>query len=173
MDLLVTGGLGFIGSNFILSILRERPDAKVTNIDDMRYGSNPRNLEGLHNDRYTFMKGDIADHDLISGLVRGKDAVVNFAAETHVDRSLSNPRSFLQSNVLGVFTLLEALRKKNPGARLVHVSTDEVYGDAVSGSFTERDALLPSSPYSASKASSDMFVLAGLRQNLWSASHDH
>jgi dTDP-glucose 4,6-dehydratase len=163
VDLLVTGGLGFIGSNFILSILRESSDAKVTNIDDMRYGSNPRNLEGLHNDRYTFVKGDIADHDLISSLVKGKDAVVNFAAETHVDRSLSNPGSFLQSNVLGVFALLEALRKENPRARLVHVSTDEVYGDLVAGSFTERDALRPSSPYSASKASSDMFVLAYAR----------
>jgi len=163
VDLLVTGGLGFIGSNFILSILRESSDAKVTNIDDMRYGSNPRNLEGLHNDRYTFIKGDIADHDLISSLVKGKDAVVNFAAETHVDRSLSNPGSFLQSNVLGVFALLEALRKENPRARLVHVSTDEVYGDLVAGSFTERDALRPSSPYSASKASSDMFVLAYAR----------
>lgn len=163
MDLLITGGLGFIGSNFILRILRELPEAVVTNIDDMRYGSNPRNLEGLPSDRYTLVKGDIADLGLISSLVKGKDAIVNFAAETHVDRSLSNPESFFQSNVLGIFNLLEALRKENPKARLVHVSTDEVYGDKVEGSFTERDALRPSSPYSASKASSDMFILAYAR----------
>jgi dTDP-glucose 4,6-dehydratase len=163
MDLLVTGGLGFIGSNFILRTLREHTEAVVTNVDDMRYGSNPRNLEGLPADRHTLVKGDIADFGLMSRLVKGKDAVVNFAAETHVDRSLSNPGSFLQSNVLGVFNLLEALRKENPEARLVHVSTDEVYGDTVEGSFTERDALRPSSPYSASKASSDMFVLAYAR----------
>ncbi len=163
MDLLVTGGLGFIGSNFILHTLREYPEAVVTNVDDTRYGSNPRNLEGLPADRYTLVKGDIADLGIMSRLVKGKDAVVNFAAETHVDRSLSNPGSFLQSNVLGVFNLLEALREENPKARLVHVSTDEVYGDAVEGSFTERGALRPSSPYSASKASSDMFVLAYAR----------
>jgi dTDP-glucose 4,6-dehydratase len=163
LDLLVTGGLGFIGSNFILRILGERPQTKVTNIDDMRYGSNPKNLEGIPADRYTLIKGDIADYSLISSLVKGKDAVVNFAAETHVDRSLSNPGSFLQSNVIGAFALLEALRKKNPRARLVHVSTDEVYGDIAEGSFTEKDVLRPSSPYSASKASSDMFVLAYAR----------
>jgi dTDP-glucose 4,6-dehydratase len=163
LDLLVTGGLGFIGSNFILNILKSHPEAKITNIDDMRYGSNPKNLPTSPDERYAFVKGDIADHDLISSLVKGKDAVVNFAAETHVDRSLSNPRSFLQSNVFGAFALLEALRKENPRARLVHVSTDEVYGDAIEGSFTERSALHPSSPYSASKASSDMFVLAYAR----------
>jgi dTDP-glucose 4,6-dehydratase len=163
MDLLVTGGLGFIGSNFILHTLREHPEAVITNVDDTRYGSNPRNLEGLPADRYTLVKGDIADLGTMSRLVKGKDAVVNFAAETHVDRSLSNPGSFLQSNVLGVFNLLEALREENPRARLVHVSTDEVYGDTVEGSFTERGALRPSSPYSASKASSDMFVLAYAR----------
>ena len=163
MDLLVTGGLGFIGSNFILHTLREHHEAVVTNVDDTRYGSNPRNLEGLPADRYTLVKGDIADLGTMSRLVKGKDAVVNFAAETHVDRSLSNPGSFLQSNVLGVFNLLEALREENPRARLVHVSTDEVYGDTVEGSFTERGALRPSSPYSASKASSDMFVLAYAR----------
>ncbi len=163
MKLLITGGLGFIGSNFIRCTLEEKADVRVVNVDDMKYGSNPRNLEGLEEDRYTFVRGDIADYDLMAGLVEGADAVVNFAAETHVDRSLSNPGSFLKSNVLGVFSLLEALRKKNPGARLVHISTDEVYGDILEGSFTERDALRPSSPYSASKASSDMFVLGYAR----------
>jgi len=161
MQLLITGGLGFIGSNFILDLLRKYPDIEITNVDDQLSGSNLKNLTDLEGDkRYHFVKGNIADYEKISGLVVGKDAVVNFAAETHVDRSLSDPGSFLKSNVYGVFTILEALRKRNTGARLVHVSTDEVYGDIEDGSFTERDALKPSSPYSASKAASDLFVLA-------------
>jgi dTDP-glucose 4,6-dehydratase len=164
MKLLITGGLGFIGSNFIWDLLRKYPDIEITNVDDQLYGSNSKNLTDLESDsRYHFLKGNIADYEKISGLVVGKDAVVNFAAETHVDRSLSDPDSFLKSNVLGVFTILEAMRKRNPGARLVHVSTDEVYGDITDGSFTEKDALMPSSPYSASKAASDMFVLAYAR----------
>jgi dTDP-glucose 4,6-dehydratase len=164
MKLLITGGLGFIGSNFIWDLLRKYPDIEITNVDDQLYGSNSKNLTDLESDnRYHFLKGNIADYEKISGLVVGKDAVVNFAAETHVDRSLSDPGSFLKSNVLGVFTILEAMRKRNPGARLVHVSTDEVYGDITDGSFTEKDALMPSSPYSASKAASDMFVLAYAR----------
>jgi len=164
MKLLVTGGLGFIGSNFIRKALDEHSDIEVVNIDDMLYGSNPQNLSDLEADeRYSFFRGNIADYELISDLVEDVDAVVNFAAETHVDRSLSNPGSFLQNNVFGVFTLLEVLRKKRPGAKLVHISTDEVYGDIIEGSFSEKDALMPSSPYSASKASSDMFVLAYAR----------
>jgi dTDP-glucose 4,6-dehydratase len=161
MKLLITGGLGFIGSNFILDLLRKYPDIEITNVDDQLYGSNSKNLTDLeHDKRYHFVKGNITDYEKLSGLVVGKDAVVNFAAETHVDRSLSDPGSFFESNVVGVYTILEAIRKRNPGMRLVHVSTDEVYGDIEDGSFTERDALKPSSPYSASKAASDMFVLA-------------
>lgn len=161
MQLLVTGGLGFIGSNFILDLLKKNPDTEITNVDDQLSGSNSKNLTDLEGDeRYHFVKGNIADYKKISEQIIGKDAVVNFAAETHVDRSLSNPDAFLRSNVNGVFTILEAMRKVNPGVRLVHVSTDEVYGDIAEGSFTERDALKPSSPYSASKAASDMFVLA-------------
>ena len=161
MRLLITGGLGFIGSNFIRDLLRKYPDIEITNVDDQLYGSNSKNLTDFEGDkRYHFVKGNITDYEKISGLVVGKDAVVNFAAETHVDRSLSDPGSFLKSNVSGVFIILEAMRKRNPGARLVHVSTDEVYGDIANGSFTEKDALMPSSPYSASKAASDMFVLA-------------
>lgn len=161
MRLLVTGGLGFIGSNFIRDFLERYPDIEITNVDDQMYGSNRKNLEDLEGDkRYHFVKGNITDYQKMSGLVTDKDAVVNFAAETHVDRSLSDPGSFLKSNVSGVFTVLEAMRKKNPEARLVHISTDEVYGDIAEGSFTERDAPRPSSPYSASKAASDMFVLA-------------
>ena len=164
MKLLITGGLGFIGSNFVLHVLSEYPDIEVTNVDDQLYGSNPKSLADLEaDDRYSFIRANIADYQRISDLVVGKDAVINFAAETHVDRSLSDPGSFLKSNVLGVFTLLEAVRKKNPGVRIVHVSTDEVYGDITEGSFTEKDALMPSSPYSASKAASDMFVLAYAR----------
>lgn len=164
MRLLVTGGLGFIGSNFIRYLLDRYSDVKVINVDAMLYGSNPNNLKDIEEDkRYEFVKGRIDDYELMSKLVRDVDAVVNFAAETHVDRSISNPQAFLQSNVIGVFMILEAIRKVNPDARLVHISTDEVYGDILEGSFKEEDRLRPSSPYSASKASADMFVLAYVR----------
>ncbi len=163
MKILVTGGLGFIGSNFIRYILHNHSDVEVINVDALKYGSNPNNLKDVENDGYTFVKGDISDYDLMANLIRNVDAIVNFAAETHVDRSISNPHSFLQSNVVGVFTILEAMRKCNPNARLVHISTDEVYGDILQGSFTENDTLKPSSPYSASKAAADMFVLSYAR----------
>ena len=166
MKLLVTGGLGFIGSNIIRYTLEKYSDTEVTNLDAMKYGSNPENLRDLKDDeRYTFIKGNICDYELISKLIREKniDIIINFAAETHVDRSISNPYSFLQSNVIGVFTILEAIRKYNPEIRLVHVSTDEVYGDIIKGSFKEEDRLKPSSPYSASKAAADMFVLSYVR----------
>lgn len=163
MKVLVTGGLGFIGSNFIRYIL-SKPSIEVVNVDAMKYGSNPENLKDFENDeRYSFIKGDISDYKLISKVVKDVDAVINFAAESHVDRSISSPSPFLQSNVVGVFTILEALRKNNPEAKLVHISTDEVYGDITQGSFKEDDRLKPSSPYSASKASADMFLLAYAR----------
>jgi dTDP-glucose 4,6-dehydratase len=164
MKFLVTGGAGFIGSNFIRYILNNNRNIDVLNFDDLRYGSNPANHSELEKDiRYTFHKGDISNYSLVSKLIRDVDAIVNFAAETHVDRSISAPKAFLQSNVIGVFTILEALRKENPSARLVHISTDEVYGDIMEGSFKESDALRPSSPYSASKAASDVFVLGYAR----------
>ena len=164
MKVLVTGGLGFIGSNFIRYLLSSYSDVKVINLDAMKYGSNPANLNDLEDyERYTFIKGDISDYELMAELVKDVDAIANFAAETHVDRSISNPYSFLQSNVIGVFTILEAIRKNNPDVRLVHISTDEVYGDILKGSFKEEDRLKPSSPYSASKAAADMFVLAYVR----------
>ncbi len=164
MKLLVTGGLGFIGSNFTRYILHSYSDVEVINVDALKYGSNPNNLKDVKNDdRYTFIKGDISDYNLMSNPIKNVDAIVNFAAETHVDRSISNPHSFLQSNVVGVFTILEAMRKCNPNAKLVHISTDEVYGDILQGSFTENDTLKPSSPYSASKAAADMFVLSYAR----------
>jgi len=164
MKVLVTGGMGFIGSNFIRYLLDKYSDVEVINVDALKYGSNPNNLRDVERDeRYSFVKGDISDYELMSRLVRDIDVVVNYAAESHVDRSISNPYSFLQSNVIGVFAILEALRKNNPEAKLVHVGTDEVYGDIIKGSFKEDDKLKPSSPYSASKAAADMFVLAYVR----------
>lgn len=163
MKVLITGGAGFIGSNFIRYIL-DNKDLEVLNLDAIKYGSNPANLKDFEEyDKYSFVKGDICNYALVSELIKDADAVVNFAAETHVDRSISTPQAFLQSNVNGVFTLLEALRKVNPSAKLVQISTDEVYGDILHGSFKETDALRPSSPYSASKAAADVFVLGYAR----------
>jgi dTDP-glucose 4,6-dehydratase len=164
MKLLVTGGLGFIGSNFIRFMLAEHEDCSIVNVDAVRYGSNPNNLQDLtDNDRCLFLKGDIAEPIFISGLIENVDAVVNFAAETHVDRSIACPDHFLHSNVHGVFIVLEALRNHNSAAKFVQISTDEVYGDILDGSFTEESTLRPSSPYSASKAAGDVFVLAYAR----------
>jgi dTDP-glucose 4,6-dehydratase len=161
MRILVTGGLGFIGSNFIRFMLNENRDVRIINLDKMSYGSNPNNLKEYENNpRHEFIKGDIADYNLVEKLVKNVDAVVNVAAETHVDRSIVNPEEFLKSNTIGVFNLLEAIRKVNREARLIQVSTDEVYGDILEGSFKESDRLMPSNPYSASKAAADMFCLA-------------
>jgi len=164
MKILVTGGLGFIGSNFIRYILEKYRDVEVVNLDAMKYGSNLANQKDVeNNERYAFVKGDIADYKLVKDIVRGVDAIINFAAETHVDRSISDPDSFVRSNVFGVFILLEAVRKHNPEATFVHISTDEVYGDILKGSFKEEDMLKPSSPYSASKAAGDMFIFSYAR----------
>lgn len=163
MRLLVTGGMGFIGSNFIRHYLGRHQEARIVNVDALKAGSNPESLRGVDEERYTFVEGDISDRRLMARLVSSADAVVNFAAETHVDRSISGPEPFLASNVGGTFSILEALRTRNPEARLVHISTDEVYGDILSGSFRETDGLRPSSPYSASKAASDVFVSAYAR----------
>ena len=157
MTILVTGGLGFIGSNFVRSMIDK---TGITVVDALRYGSNENNLKDLD---YKFVKGDICDYESMNALVKGVDAIVNFAAETHVDRSISNPYAFIESNVIGTYTILEAMRKANPEARLVHISTDEVYGDKEEGSFREGDTLKPSSPYSASKASADMLAFAYAR----------
>lgn len=164
MRLLITGGAGFIGSNFIRYILEKHKDWEVINLDKLSYGSNLANLRDIEDDpHYTFVKGDIADFELVKEFVKKVDAIVNFAAESHVDRSISSPEHFLNSNVIGVYTILEAIRKENPEVRLVHISTDEVYGDIMKGSFREDDALRPSSPYSASKAAGDMLVLGWAR----------
>jgi dTDP-glucose 4,6-dehydratase len=164
MKLLVTGGLGFIGSNFIRFMLAEHKSCNIINVDALRYGSNADNLCDLIGmDRYTCRQGDISNEAFIGSLIEEVDSVVSFAAETHVDRSISSPGSFLHSNVLGVYSLLEAMRRHNPTARFVQISTDEVYGDALRGSFTEESTIRPSSPYSASKAAGDVFVLAYAR----------
>ena len=161
MRVLVTGGLGFIGSNFCRYMLKRHPDCDLINVDKIGIGANPANLRDMENDkRYTFIKGDICNPQFLSKIVRDVDIVVNIAAETHVDRSIVDPYMFLQNNTVGTFTILEALRKHNKTARLVHVSTDEVYGQALVGSFTENTPANPSNPYSASKAAADMFVLA-------------
>jgi dTDP-glucose 4,6-dehydratase len=164
MNLLVTGGLGFIGSNFIRLMLNRHDGCRILNLDAQGFGSNIQNLRDFKDDRrYTFFQGDITDSSLVSSLVEKADLVVNFAAETHVDRSISRPDSFLHSNVIGVYSLLEAIRDHNPSARYVQISTDEVYGDILRGSSTEDSTLRPSSPYSASKAAGDVFVLAYAR----------
>lgn len=163
MRLLVCGGMGFIGSNFIRQVLEKGDYSRVTNLDALKYGSNPANLAGIEDERYVFVEGDISDYSLVSELIKEADAIINFAAETHVDRSISSPEIFLKSNVFGVFTILEALRKENPKARMIQISTDEVYGDISEGSFWETDAIRPSSPYSASKAAADAFVLGYAR----------
>lgn len=161
MKVLVTGGLGFIGSNFCRHILTKHPEYEIINVDKVGMGANPESLPNLENGkRYQFIKGDICNPQLIHKIITQVDAVVNIAAETHVDRSISDPYTFLENNTVGTYTILEGIRKHNHKARLVQVSTDEVYGTAVEGSFTERDPLSPSNPYSASKAAADMFVLS-------------
>lgn len=163
MRLLVTGGYGFIGSNFIRYIIEKYKDVEVVNVDKLSYGSNIENLSGISGERYRFVKGDIADQSLMRKLLGGVDAVVNFAAETHVDRSIANPYPFFRSNVEGVVSILEALRHNKKEVRMVQISTDEVYGEISSGSCREGDRLNPSSPYAASKAAADMLCLAYYR----------
>ena len=160
MKLLVTGGSGFIGSNFIRHVLTTHPDDKVVNLDKLTYAGNPANLADLErHPRYAFVQGDICDGKLVRDTGRGVDAVVNFAAESHVDRSLMEPDAFLRTDVFGVFTLLEAVRELKI-QRFLHISTDEVYGSVERGSSRESDPVRPSNPYSASKAGGDLLALA-------------
>jgi dTDP-glucose 4,6-dehydratase len=158
--ILVTGGLGFIGSNFIRMLLDQNHRYEVANLDKLSYGSNPANLKQLEARKdYRCIKGDICDLELARKISADVEVVVNFAAETHVDRSISNPEIFLRTNTLGVLTLLEACRLND--FRFIQVSTDEVYGSSPNGQgFKETDRLETSSPYSASKASADMLVQA-------------
>jgi len=160
VKLVVTGGAGFIGSNFVRFMLRRYDDLEVVNLDKLTYAGNLENLRDVEDDaRYTFVKGDICDAAVVRAALQGADAVVNFAAETHVDRSISGPQDFISTDVLGTHTLLEAVRELAI-ARYVQISTDEVYGSTETGSFTEESDLAPSSPYSASKAGADLLVLA-------------
>ena len=160
MKLLVTGGSGFIGSNFVRHVLATHPGDSVVNLDKLTYAGNPANLADVaHDPRYAFVQGDVCDAKLVRDVARGVDAVINFAAESHVDRSLMEPDAFLKTDVFGVFTLLEAV--KDLGIpRFVHISTDEVYGSVARGSARESDPLRPSNPYSASKAGGDLLALA-------------
>ncbi len=156
--LLVTGGAGFIGSNFIRHILNKYNDYSIVNLDKLTYCGNIENLKDIEKDkRYKFVKGDIADDKLVKEAIKGCGIVINFAAETHVDRSIIDPYSFVRTNVLGTHTLLEAA-KKNRVEQFIQISTDEVYGSISKGSFKEDDTLLPNSPYSAAKAGADLLA---------------
>lgn len=158
---MVTGGSGFIGSNFIRLMLHKYPNIRIVNLDKLTIGSNPQSLKSTEsNARCRFVKGDIADERLVKKLIHGVDAIVNFAAESHVDRSIANPERFVKTNVFGVYSILESIRKAKSRVRLIHVGTDEEYGDLQAGSFTEDDRLAPSSPYAASKAAASMLVHA-------------
>ncbi|WP_369832312.1 dTDP-glucose 4,6-dehydratase [Mycobacterium sp. AT1] len=163
MRLLVTGGAGFIGSNFVHYVV-DHTDHHVTVLDKLTYAGNLASLEGLPDDRVAFVRGDVADAALVDELVGSVGAVVHYAAESHNDNSLHDPNPFLQTNIVGTFTLLEAVRKH--GTRLHHISTDEVYGDLDlddPARFTEDTPYNPSSPYSSTKAGSDLLVRAWVR----------
>jgi len=164
MKLFVTGGAGFIGSNFIRHVLGIGRDFAVVNYDKLTYAGNLTNLESVaSNPNYQFVKGDICDAASVEGAMRGCDAVIHFAAESHVDRSIYEPAPVIQTNVTGTFVLLEVARKVSV-SRFVHVSTDEVYGDIPADTFADETfPLQPSSPYSASKAASDLLVRSYVR----------
>ena len=161
MKLLVTGGYGFIGSNFIKHTLSKYPDYKILNIDKIGKGANPKNLESVKADRrYNFLMADICDLKIMRKALTDVNIVLNFAAETHVDRSISDPLPFLDSNIFGTYTLLEAERKLEHQIKHIQISTDEVYGTILEGAFSEDDVLKPSNPYSATKAAADMLCNA-------------
>ena len=156
MKLLVTGGLGFIGSNFVLSVLKNT-NFDVVNVDAEFHGSNHYNLNSIKNDdKYSFVKGNITDKKLMTELISECDCVVNFAAESHVDRSILDPSPFLNSNIFGTFTILDII--KNQEKRLVHISTDEVFGTILEGSADEKTRFNPSNPYAATKASAELLI---------------
>ena len=160
MTMLITGGAGFIGSNFIRHMLAEHPDTPIVNLDALTYAGNPESLRDVaDNPNYTFVQGDICDPGAVAAVFSHHpiETVVHFAAESHVDRSIADGAAFVRTNVLGTFTLLDYALKHGV-RRFIHVSTDEVYGSTREGSFVETDNLNPSSPYSASKAGSDLLA---------------
>ena len=160
MKILVTGGAGFMGSNFVRYILNKYPDYSVINFDKLTYAGNKENLADLTgNPHYSFVQGDIANEVQVGKVMPGVDVIVNYAAETHVDRSIMNPRDFLLTDVIGTYTLLEACRK-NGIQKYIQISTDEVFGSIAKGKFTEKSPFEPNSPYSASKAGGDHLVRA-------------
>jgi dTDP-glucose 4,6-dehydratase len=162
MNLLITGGAGFIGSNFIRYMLRAHPDYRIVNLDSLTYAGNLNNLKDCDSSpRYTFVRGDICDSPLVNRVMEEHliDTVIHFAAESHVDRSIADASAFVKTNILGTYTLLEAARQ-HALHRFIHISTDEVYGSIPEGSFRETDVLSPSSPYSSSKAGSDLLALS-------------
>ncbi len=164
MKILVTGGAGFIGSNFVHYITRERPDWHITVLDALTYAGNKKNLEGLDPARVELVVGNICDEALVDKHVSETDAIIHYAAESHNDNSLNNPRPFLDTNIIGTYTLIEAARKHNK--RFHHISTDEVYGDLELDDphkFTPDTPYNPSSPYSSTKAGSDLLVRAWVR----------
>ncbi|KIL41612.1 spore coat protein [Gordoniibacillus kamchatkensis] len=180
MKVLITGGSGFIGSNFIIFMVNKYPDYQIMNLDALTYAGNHENLKDVQNhSNYSFVRGDITDRQLIDELFRqGVDIVVNFAAESHVDRSIQDPDIFVKTNILGTHMLLYAARKYGV-QRFVQISTDEVYGSlGETGLFTEQSPLLPNSPYSASKAGGDLLARAyhetfGLPVNITRCSNNY
>jgi len=163
MNILVCGGAGFIGSAFIRNYLKNNLNFKILNLDVLTIGSNLENLKNIKNNpNYRFVKEDIRNESTIDSLIKDVDVVVNFAAESHVDRSIANPKPFLETNILGTYSILEAVRKHDK--QLIHVSTDEVYGDAKDkASFDESSQINPSNPYAATKASADHLVTSYYR----------
>lgn len=160
MKLLVTGGCGFIGSNFIHQMFKKYPYVEIINLDKLTYAGNPNNLKSLpSNSTYNFIQGDICDYQTVNRAMENVDVVIHFAAESHVDRSIHDSSIFVRTNVEGTDTLLKCALA-NDIEKFIHVSTDEVYGSICDGSFNEEDPLEPSSPYSASKASSDLLARA-------------
>ena len=162
IKVLVTGGCGFIASNFIRLALEKHPDWNITNLDNLTYAGNKENLKDVekkYSGRYTFAKGDICDEKIVNELMSGIDLVFHFAAETHVDVSIKDPFIFTKTNVLGTHILLEAARNKKI-KKFIHISTDEVYGSIERGSFTEESPFRPNSPYSASKTAAELLARA-------------
>ena len=178
-NIIVTGGCGFIGSNFVHYVVREHPGVRVTVLDKLTYAGNPENIAGLPADRVELVVGDICDRELLDRIVPGHDAIVHYAAESHNDNSIADPEPFLRTNVEGTYALLEAARKH--GVRYHHISTDEVYGDLAlddPARFTEETPYHPSSPYSSTKASSDLLVRAwhrtfGVRATISNCSNNY